>query len=123
MKQREGSKKNNKYASLKHGSIVLIKEYKKLVAYFGYPELAQFGGELIEMYDLENDSEELHDLALEDKALAGEMLDEFKKHLIFIKKKKRIRSWQWIWKIWRICYPVGKKKVMADFLPMKHLTA
>jgi arylsulfatase len=74
-------KKNRKYAPLKQGSMVMVKESKKLVYYFGYPELEPYKGELIELYDLEADSEELRDLAPDNKTIARDMLDQLKAKL------------------------------------------
>jgi arylsulfatase A-like enzyme len=74
-------KKNAKYAPLQLGSFVQVNENHKLVYYFGYPEIEQFGGEMIELYDLKQDPEELHDLAPEHKTLASDLLAQLKDKL------------------------------------------
>jgi len=74
-------KDNKKYGALQQGSLVLVNDFNKLVYYFGYPELKQFNGELIELYDLRQDPEELHDLGSEQKTLARDMLENLKAKL------------------------------------------
>jgi arylsulfatase A-like enzyme len=74
-------KKNAKYAPITQGSIVMVKDFKKLSYYFGYPELEPLGGELVELYDLEQDSEELHNLVQDEKRVAAEMVTELKEKL------------------------------------------
>jgi hypothetical protein len=54
------------------GSFVLIRGSRKLIWYSGYPE----ADELVELYDLENDPHEENDLALDEPALAKQMLEE-----------------------------------------------
>jgi arylsulfatase A-like enzyme len=71
-------KKNRKFAPLEHGSLVLVRDFNKLVYYFGYPELQQSGGEMIELYDLQNDPQELRDLSGERKTLASDLLERLK---------------------------------------------
>lgn len=52
------AKRNPKKAPLKISSIALIQDQYKLIRYAGYPDLE----ERYELYDLQEDSEELHDL-------------------------------------------------------------
>jgi arylsulfatase A-like enzyme len=54
------AKKNDKYAPLTTATVALIKENYKLMYFSGYEELG--GEERIELYDLENDPEELNTL-------------------------------------------------------------
>jgi arylsulfatase A-like enzyme len=72
---------NKKYLPLDRGSIVLIKESYKLVYYYGYTELEPAGGDVIELYDIQNDPEEMVDLSSDNRKLAGELLDEVKSKL------------------------------------------
>ena len=72
---------NQKYGSLQRGSIALFDEPYKLLYYFGYDELAQVGGELVELYDIQDDPEELRDLGSSDKNLTKIMLDKVKNKL------------------------------------------
>jgi arylsulfatase A-like enzyme len=60
-------------------SIALIKERYKLHYYFGYAKLQ--GGELIHLFDVEADPEELVDLAETHKDVADQMLAEIKAQL------------------------------------------
>jgi choline-sulfatase len=62
------------------GSVAYIKDRYKLIDYFGYPELAE-SGELIELYDIENDPEELNNLAVTQKEIRDEYLSIVKTRL------------------------------------------
>jgi len=62
--------------ALKQASTTLIKGRYKLHYYFGYPEIN--GGELIKLYDIESDPEELNDLFASKNNVARELLNELK---------------------------------------------
>jgi hypothetical protein len=49
-----------------------------LMYFFGYNELGGAGNERIEMYDLENDPEELNDLYTVKRGTAAELFNELK---------------------------------------------
>jgi arylsulfatase A-like enzyme len=66
-------------ARLTQASTVLIKEDYKLHYYFGYPEAPN--GELVRLYDLKSDPEELIDLYSSRKGIASELLNELKSKL------------------------------------------
>jgi arylsulfatase A-like enzyme len=72
---------NFKKKPLHKGSLVMVKEPFKLNYYYGLKELAEVDGELIELFDIYDDPEELRDLYAEDKSLAADMLDELKSQL------------------------------------------
>jgi hypothetical protein len=75
---------NAQYAPLKQASTVLVKENYKLHYYFGYPEAPE--GELVKLFDIESDPEELVDLYLSRKGIAMELLNELKAKLAEVNK-------------------------------------
>ena len=74
------SRKNRATSPLTTATIALLKEQYKLTYFFGYPELGP-DGERIELYDLENDPEELNDLSSSKPDTTSELLNEIKKKL------------------------------------------
>ena len=64
---------------LRKASIVIIKGRYKLHYYFGYSELG--GKELVKLFDVEDDPEEMNDLVQTKKDIAGSMLKELKAKL------------------------------------------
>ena len=74
-------RRNNKKGPIRIGSVVLVKEPYKLTYYFGHKELSEVGGELIDLYDIYEDPEELNNLYPGSKALAAGLLDELKAKL------------------------------------------
>ncbi|HEX6270326.1 MAG TPA: sulfatase-like hydrolase/transferase [Anaerolineales bacterium] len=70
---------NPQYAPLTQASIVLVKEDYKLHYYFGYPEAPN--GELVKLFDIKSDPEELVDLYPTKKEIASELLNELKSKL------------------------------------------
>ncbi|HXQ38950.1 MAG TPA: hypothetical protein VN843_33420, partial [Anaerolineales bacterium] len=70
---------NPQNAPLTEASTVLIKENYKLHYYFGYPEAQQ--AELVNLFDIKSDPEELVDLYSSKKGVARELLDELKRKL------------------------------------------
>ncbi|HEY5983199.1 MAG TPA: sulfatase-like hydrolase/transferase [Anaerolineales bacterium] len=60
-------------------TLSMVKGDHKLINYFGYPELN--GGELLELYNVKEDPEELEDLATADKPKADRLLAELKAKL------------------------------------------
>jgi arylsulfatase A-like enzyme len=71
------AKTTPKNAPITTGSVAYIKDQFKLINYFGYPELGE-EGELVELYDLEADPEELVNLAGSQKGIRDEYLDAVK---------------------------------------------
>jgi arylsulfatase A-like enzyme len=71
---------NKKYNPLKLASIMLVKGQYKLIYYYGYKELMK-AGELIELYDINNDPEELNNLYTSQTGIAAELLNEIKEKL------------------------------------------
>ncbi len=74
------AEKNEQFQPLTVGTYALVKGRYKLTAFFGYKELAA-GQERVELYDLENDPEELHDLFLVETEIAADLLAELKAKL------------------------------------------
>ncbi|HLE92068.1 MAG TPA: hypothetical protein VI753_13040, partial [Anaerolineales bacterium] len=75
---------NAQYASLTQASTVLVKEDYKLHYYFGYPETTE--GELVKLFDIKSDPEELIDLYPSKKGVASELLNELKDKLAEVNK-------------------------------------
>jgi arylsulfatase A-like enzyme len=75
---------NAQYASLTQASTVLVKEDYKLHYYFGYPEAPE--GELVKLFDIKSDPEELVDLYPSKNGLARELLNELKGKLAEVNK-------------------------------------
>jgi len=75
---------NAQYASLTQASTVLVKEDYKLHYYFGYPETTE--GELVKLFDIKSDPEELMDLYPSKKGVASELLNELKDKLAEVNK-------------------------------------
>ena len=73
------ARKNAQKAPLTTATLALLKEQYKLTYFFGYPELG--GGERIELYDLENDPEELNDLYPGKRETGADLLYEKNKIL------------------------------------------
>lgn len=70
---------NDPAAALTRASTVLVKGRYKLLYYFGYPNLGM--DELVKLYDIESDPEELVDLYPSQKAIGAELLNELKAKL------------------------------------------
>jgi len=73
------ARKNAKYGPLTEATLALIKEQYKLMYFIGYEELE--GEDRIELYDLDNDPEELNDLSSSKREITTEMLNEIKQKL------------------------------------------
>ncbi|GAB4503020.1 MAG: sulfatase-like hydrolase/transferase [Anaerolineales bacterium] len=73
------AEKNEQFRPLTVGTYALIQGRYKLMAFFGYPQLT--GQERVELYDLENDPEELNDLSRSQKSLADQLLAQLKAKL------------------------------------------
>jgi len=69
------SRKNGKHAPLNIATAAIFKGQYKLTYFWGYEELGD-GGDRIELYDIENDPEEVYDLSKSKKATASELLNE-----------------------------------------------
>jgi arylsulfatase A-like enzyme len=65
----------NRSSPLTRASSMVVKGQYKLTKYFGYKDLPN-GEPIIELYDIENDPEELNNLYLEKESLAKELLNE-----------------------------------------------
>lgn len=65
--------------AIKRGSIALVKDNYKLIYYLGYAELS--GKEHFELYDIQNDPEELQDLYQSQQATGDVLLGELKAKL------------------------------------------
>ena len=68
------------YNPLTEATVALIKGRYKLMYFFGYEELGT-AGERIELYDLENDPDELADLSFSKREITAELLNELKQKL------------------------------------------
>ena len=68
------AKTNDPEQALTHATAMLVRGRHKLMYFFGYEELGA-GNERVELYDLQNDPEERHDLHAEQSALSRELLD------------------------------------------------
>jgi len=73
------ARKNKQHEPLTVATTALIKGQYKLMYFFGYDELG--GNERVEMYDLENDPEELNDLYAAKRETAGDLFDELNSKL------------------------------------------
>ncbi len=71
--------KNGQYSPLTRASTTLIRGRYKLLYYFGYRELGI--GELVKLYDIEADPEELVDLSITETDVAAGLLRELKSKL------------------------------------------
>ncbi len=70
---------NAPLSPLTQASAVLVKEDYKLHYYFGYPEAPD--GEIVKLFDVKQDPEELEDLYSSKKGIASELLDELKREI------------------------------------------
>ncbi len=70
----------SKGESIKAGTLSYIHDRYKLIWYFGYPQL-EGEGDLVELYDIEADAEELVDLSAARKSITSEMLAVLKQRL------------------------------------------
>jgi arylsulfatase A-like enzyme len=75
---------NPPLASLTQASIVLVREDYKLHYYFGYPEAPD--GEIMKLFNIKADPEELEDLFGSKRGIALELLDELKRVLAEVDK-------------------------------------
>jgi arylsulfatase A-like enzyme len=66
------AKENSAFQPITTATMALIKEGKKLIHYTGYPQYP----EVFELYDLNEDGEEMKDLFLEDTVTAARMKQE-----------------------------------------------
>jgi arylsulfatase A-like enzyme len=74
------------------GSFMIVKEGFKLTYYKGYEQLEN-GEPLVELYDLENDPEEMVDLSKSEQDLADDLLDELRDKLNTASEKS-VDYWQ-----------------------------
>ena len=79
------ARKNRKHATLSIATTTLIKGQYKLMYFIGYEQLGD-GGERIELYDIENDPEEMNDLYQSKKEIASELFNELKMKLAEVNK-------------------------------------
>jgi arylsulfatase A-like enzyme len=78
---------NAQFAPLNPASVMLVKGRYKLVYYFGYPELK--GSELVHLFDIEADPEELKDRKSKKPEIAAELLSELKAKLAEVDRPYR----------------------------------
>ncbi len=71
-------------AALTQASIMLLRGSQKLLYYFGYPNRGV--DELVKLYDIEADPEELNDLYPSQKDVGAELLSEVKSKLVEVNK-------------------------------------
>lgn len=74
------AKENDPEKALLHATALLVRGRYKLMYFFGYPELG-LGVERVELYDLQNDPDELHDIYSEQTAIGNELLSVVKAKL------------------------------------------
>lgn len=74
------AKGNERDHALNHGAVMMLRNTHKLTYYFGYQEL-DAAGNMMELYDLEHDPEELRDLSKRSPQLAAELRQELLRHL------------------------------------------
>ena len=79
------AKENAQFAPLTVATIALVKGRYKLMYFFGYEELGA-NGERIELYDIENDPEEINDLYSIEKEIAAELFGEMKAKIAEVNK-------------------------------------
>lgn len=65
---------------LQHATLMIVKEQQKLIYYFGYDKFGQQEG-LAELFNLNNDPQELHNLIVEARQTPKELLEELLQHL------------------------------------------
>ena len=68
---------NNPNRAVNHGSFAIVQGDYKLTYYYGWP-MQQGEGELVELYDIRNDPEEMEELSSREKDRAGYLLDMLK---------------------------------------------
>jgi arylsulfatase A-like enzyme len=74
-------KYNGKYSPFELASVMLVKDQYKLSYYYGYKELKGIG-DLIELYDIQNDPEEMINLYPSKKDIGDELLNIVKAKLV-----------------------------------------
>lgn len=72
--------KNDPHAPLGQASVMLVNGRYKLMNIFGYQELGK-GNERLELYDIEADPDELHDLYREQKQIGDDLFEQLKAKL------------------------------------------
>jgi len=77
------AKSNSAFSKLSHCTFAMRKGKYKMILYRGYEV---YGKDVFELYDLENDPEEMNDLFLKETTLAGELSAELLKKLDGINK-------------------------------------
>jgi arylsulfatase A-like enzyme len=75
---------NNPSSALTHASTMLVRGQYKLLYYFGYPEVGV--SELVQLYDVQADPEELTDLSSIKRDLAEQLLGELKSKLAAVNR-------------------------------------
>ena len=70
---------NSQTAPLTEASTTLVQENYKLHYYFGYPEAGN--AELVKLFDIQSDPEELVDLSTSKRGIALELLNELRRKL------------------------------------------
>jgi choline-sulfatase len=73
--------KNEKFSPFTTATVALIKGRYKLMYFFGYEQFEGMDSNRIELYDISNDPEELHNLYSTEKRITEELLNELKTKL------------------------------------------
>ena len=68
--------KNGKLAPLEHASLMMLKDDYKLM--YSYGLKGSDAGELVRLFDLKTDPEEMNDIYTSSKGIADELLHELK---------------------------------------------
>lgn len=79
------ARRTNEGSPIYRGTVMLVKDGYKMMYYFGYEEMAEMG-EMIELFDIEIDPEELNNLATTQKGLADQYLGEIKQKMTEVNK-------------------------------------
>ena len=80
------AKDNEKYGPLEQSTVALLKNEYKLIYYLGYRKYGGTGSGYVELYNIENDPEELNDISSSRHEITAELLNELKQKLAEVDK-------------------------------------
>ena len=81
------AQENGQYVAIDKATLILVKGRYKLIYFIGDKKIKDIGlDELVRLFDIESDPEELNDLYLSHKEIAAEMLAEVKSKLSKVNK-------------------------------------